>query len=332
MNKLSQGDLDALREISALCMGTSAAAMGMLLGREVSLSSPRAELYRPEDVPASSEGPFLAVTVEAGGGLRGKSLLLFKVDDAALIADLLMGGGDEGAQGDAVLTELRLGAVREAARQMAAAAAAVLSSLTHTDIELLPSRAVPVDTADDVGALLDGAAPLVGVGFDMELEGALRSTLFQLIPAELAGALLLRVRPSGAPARGEESGPERPAAAPPSRQGASALHPDGQGMKSVQPARYESFDALEPDPPEGAPSAANFDLINDIPLQVTVELGKTRKSLSDIMNVGVGSVIVLDKQAGDLVEVIVNGKRIARGEVVVIDENYGVRITELLRN
>ncbi|MPM49144.1 Flagellar motor switch protein FliN [bioreactor metagenome] len=78
-------------------------------------------------------------------------------------------------------------------------------------------------------------------------------------------------------------------------------------------------------------STANFDLINDIPLQVTVELGKTKKNLSDILNFGVGSIIVLDKQAGELVDVLVNGKRIAKGEVVVIDENYGVRITELIR-
>ena len=76
---------------------------------------------------------------------------------------------------------------------------------------------------------------------------------------------------------------------------------------------------------------ANFNLINDIPLQVTVELGKTKKNLNDVLNFTTGSIIVLDKQAGDLVEVIVNGKKIARGEVVVVDENYGVRITELIK-
>ena len=70
--------------------------------------------------------------------------------------------------------------------------------------------------------------------------------------------------------------------------------------------------------------------MGDIPLQVTVELGKTKKSINDILNMGIGSVIVLDKMAGELVEVVVNGKRIARGEVVVIDENYGVRITDIV--
>ena len=59
-------------------------------------------------------------------------------------------------------------------------------------------------------------------------------------------------------------------------------------------------------------------------------MGKTKRSINDILNMGIGSVVVLDKMAGELVEVIVNGKRIARGEVVVIDENYGVRITDIV--
>ncbi len=73
----------------------------------------------------------------------------------------------------------------------------------------------------------------------------------------------------------------------------------------------------------------NLDLISDIPLQVTVELGRTKRSLNDVMNFGNGSIVMLDRLAGDAVDIIVNGKPIAKGEVVVIEENYGVRITEM---
>jgi flagellar motor switch protein FliN/FliY len=97
----------------------------------------------------------------------------------------------------------------------------------------------------------------------------------------------------------------------------------------VKPYTFESFDEkVKPVPPADNPV---IDLISDIPLQVAVELGKTKKSINDILNMGIGSVIVLDKMAGELVEVVVNGKHIARGEVVVIDENYGVRITDIDR-
>ncbi len=94
---------------------------------------------------------------------------------------------------------------------------------------------------------------------------------------------------------------------------------------NVQPVQYQSFDY-----PAAPPNAQNIGLIIDVPLQVTVELGKTKKSIKDVLEFGVGSIIVLDKLAGDLVDVMVNGKLIAKGEVVVIDENYGVRINEII--
>lgn len=76
--------------------------------------------------------------------------------------------------------------------------------------------------------------------------------------------------------------------------------------------------------------SGNLDLISDIPLQVTVELGRTKRSLNEVMNLGNGSIVALDRLAGEPVDIIVNGKPVAKGEVVVVDENYGVRITEML--
>ena len=71
-------------------------------------------------------------------------------------------------------------------------------------------------------------------------------------------------------------------------------------------------------------------MIADIPVRVTVELGKTRKNISEVLALTAGSVIELDKMAGEPVDILVNGKLIAKGEVVVIDENFGVRITEVM--
>ena len=89
--------------------------------------------------------------------------------------------------------------------------------------------------------------------------------------------------------------------------------------------QFQSFDT------PGAPGEQRgIDLVYNIPLQVTVELGKTRKEISEILEFGTGTIVVLDKVAGDPVEIVVNGKLLARGEVVVIDENYGVRITDIL--
>lgn len=69
----------------------------------------------------------------------------------------------------------------------------------------------------------------------------------------------------------------------------------------------------------------------DVPLEITVELGRTRRLVEDVLNMVAGSVIQLDRLAGEPVDVLVNGELVAKGEVLVIDENFGVRITELVQ-
>ena len=77
--------------------------------------------------------------------------------------------------------------------------------------------------------------------------------------------------------------------------------------------------------------AHNLDLIMSVPLEISVEIGRTRKKVQEIVSLSKGSLVVLDKLAGDQVDIYVNGKCIAQGDVVVIDDNFGIRITEILR-
>ncbi len=75
----------------------------------------------------------------------------------------------------------------------------------------------------------------------------------------------------------------------------------------------------------------NLDLIMGVPLEVTVEIGRTRKRVQEILSFSKGSLVVLDKLAGDQVDLFVNGKCIAHGDVVVVDDNFGIRVTEILK-
>ncbi len=99
----------------------------------------------------------------------------------------------------------------------------------------------------------------------------------------------------------------------------------GQSV-NVQPAQFTPFGAM----PNPAYQPENIDLIMDVPLEVTVELGRTKKSISEILDFGPGKIIELNKLAGEPVDVLVNGKFVAKGEVVVIEESFGVRITEII--
>ncbi|KWX08826.1 flagellar motor switch protein FliN, partial [Hydrogenibacillus schlegelii] len=89
------------------------------------------------------------------------------------------------------------------------------------------------------------------------------------------------------------------------------------------------FPDLSASAPVGAGSET-LQLLLDVPLEVTVELGRTKRLIKDILSLAPGSIIELDKLAGEPVDIYVNHKRIARGEVVVIDENFGVRVTEII--
>ncbi|OXM84678.1 flagellar motor switch phosphatase FliY [Paenibacillus rigui] len=95
---------------------------------------------------------------------------------------------------------------------------------------------------------------------------------------------------------------------------------------NVQPAQFSNFT-----PPQLTPAEdTNLNLLLDIPLKVTVELGRTHKVIKDILELSQGSIIELDKLAGEPVDILVNNKLIAKGEVVVIDENFGVRVTDIV--
>ena len=97
---------------------------------------------------------------------------------------------------------------------------------------------------------------------------------------------------------------------------------------NIQPAQFQNF-AQAPQLDGTAPE--NIDLIMDVPLEVTVELGRTSKSIKDILDFAPGTIIELNKIAGEPIDVLVNGKYVAKGEVVVIEESFGVRITEIIK-
>ncbi|HJV30713.1 MAG TPA: flagellar motor switch phosphatase FliY [Bacillales bacterium] len=100
----------------------------------------------------------------------------------------------------------------------------------------------------------------------------------------------------------------------------------GAEQPTIQPAVFSSF---EPQPNQGT-DTKNLDMLLDIPLQVTVELGRTKRTVKEILEISSGSIIELDKLAGEPVDILVNNRLIAKGEVVVIDENFGVRVTDII--
>ena len=99
-----------------------------------------------------------------------------------------------------------------------------------------------------------------------------------------------------------------------------------QGM-NIQPAQFQNFSSDM----GSMAGQENIGLIRDVPLEVTVELGRTKKSIAEILDFAPGTIIELDKIAGEPIDVLVNGKFVAKGEVVVIEESFGIRVTEIIK-
>jgi len=117
-------------------------------------------------------------------------------------------------------------------------------------------------------------------------------------------------------------------------QAAPAATPEPPKKKpdpKVIQTQHASMPRLEDGTQLNEEQSQNLDLIMSVPLEVAVEIGRTRKKVQEILSLSKGSLVVLNKLAGDQVDVFVNGKCIAHGDVVVVDDNFGIRISEIVR-
>ena len=336
---------DALGEIGNISMGGAATTLSVLLGRKVSITTPTVSISNMSQLKEKYPIPFLVVEVGYSIGIEGNNVLCIQAKDAAIIADLMM--GNDGTNPDEELSEIHTSAVSESMNQMMGSVATSLSSMFNKKVDITPPVVTLVDlgTEEVVSKLLDKADPIVQASFRMEVDGLIDSEIMQLLPLDVAREMvdaLMNQQPDvddeeEAIAAAAAPPPAAPAAAPASAPAAAAAAPasNGYGAQPMQPhvasnvpVQSAQFTPLSTVPVQV--NDANIGLILDVPLQVNVELGRTKKSIKEILDLTKGSIVELDKLAGETVDIMVNGKYLAKGEVVVIDENFGVRITEIV--
>ena len=336
---------DALGEIGNISRGGAATTLSVLLGRKVSITTPTVSISNMSQLKEKYPIPFLVVEVGYSIGIEGNNVLCIQAKDAAIIADLMM--GNDGTNPDEELSEIHMSAVSESMNQMMGSVATSLSSMFNKKVDITPPVVTLVDlgTEEVVSKLLDKADPIVQASFRMEVDGLIDSEIMQLLPLDVAREMvdaLMNQQPDvddeeEAIAAAAAPPPAAPAAAPASAPAAAAAAPasNGYGAQPMQPhvasnvpVQSAQFTPLSTVPVQV--NDANIGLILDVPLQVNVELGRTKKSIKEILDLTKGSIVELDKLAGETVDIMVNGKYLAKGEVVVIDENFGVRITEIV--
>jgi flagellar motor switch protein FliN/FliY len=351
MGELTDIQKDALGEIGNISMGSAATTLSVLLGHKVSITTPTVSIDTVTQIRNHYPMPYLIVEVGYTKGIEGSNLLAIQAQDSCIIADLMMGG--DGTAPETELDEIRMSAVGEAMNQMMGAVATSLSTMFSQKIDISPPKVNLIDLAgaDRVTEIVGQDDPVVRISFRMEVEGLIDSEIMQILPLNISkemvesllnGAAEEEPAPATAPApqpapMAAAPAPAQPSYAPPAAAPmapppaaayAQPYVPNQARVASNIPVQPAQFTPLSTEPV--AVNDANIGLILDVPLQVTVELGRTKKRIRDILELSTGSIVELDKLAGEPVDILVNGKLLAKGEVVVIDENFGVRITDIV--
>ena len=324
----AQGQGAFLGEISSLFAEASGNVMGMLAGREVSCT-PREPLKLAQSgVPAHfDEERVLAFRFLCDGLDNAPMAILLSERTGLLLADLMMGG--DGKELPAETNDLYLSASQEGLSQIIGAALTGLSGLLGGK-RLVPSAAAAILEEGEWLPLKEAEADrsVFLLSVDVAIDQLDPVTMSFVLPESetlaLAEALAERMAPPPSAASAPSSAPSagRPQGEPQPQQASSRR---AEPPVDVRPAQFSPLSAGEE-----IVAPENLDLILDIPVTVTVELGRTSRTIGEVLGFGPGSVLELEKMAGEPVDVLVNGKLVARGEVVVIDENFGVRISEIV--
>lgn len=334
---ISEIEIDTLGEIGNISMGTAATTLSTLLNRKVVITTPQVEVTTAGELSYEYPIPFVAVDVTYKAGLEGSNILMINIDDVKILTDIMMGKDEIDTNRE--LTELDLSAISEVMNQMMGSASTSLSEMFLKKIDIEPPKSYEITFSEGRETLdvLKSPHPIIKVSFRMIVEDLIDSELMQLIPLEFGQEMVSNLIGSP-PSTSEETVKVESIDTI-----NSTVHHDltnntmkespgmnkkdnnaEKGQVIIKKPEFETFDTNT-----DVSYNESIDLVGDIPVEITAELGRTVKKIGEILEYGPGTVIELDKLVGEPLNIYANGKLIAKGEVVVIDDNFGIRITDL---
>ncbi|MFA5575815.1 MAG: flagellar motor switch phosphatase FliY [Tissierellaceae bacterium] len=346
---LSEIEIDALGEIGNISMGTAATTLSTLLNKKVNITTPTVSITTTEELSEEYKLPFVAIDVSYKEGLQGSNILILDTDDVKIITDLMVGKDDFDISRE--ISDFELSAVSEAMNQMMGSSSTSLSEMFYKKIDIAPpvSMEITFEEGKEKIDLLKTTSPIIKISFKIVVEDIINSSIMQLVPLEFGKTMVKNIMSAGQ----EPEAPEVIQAPPiePERPRSETIKETPKIERKTPTelnnvARTENLDYNNVSKKEDkvlvqkaefqdfatAPASSfnsSMDLIGDIPVEITVELGRTYKKIGEILEFGQGTVIELEKLVGESLDIFANRKYIAKGEVVVIDDSFGIRITEI---
>ncbi|RYD03109.1 hypothetical protein N752_22110 [Desulforamulus aquiferis] len=335
-------EIDALGEVGNISMGSASTTLSEILSQKVNITSPKVKIITKAELFDSFVVPYLVIKVDFSEGINGYNLLIIRLEDAATMASLMMGG--DGTPMSEEISEMEISAASEAMNMMIGTSATSLSQMFHRPINISPPESTLLRTKDDPLASPPEKIEdtIVVVSFNMTIGDLVDTEIMQIMSVETAkeeASLLLMDLVGGPPEQVQITESAIPEQEFPEQLEELAIDvPDEITTRShsilVHPlwliTRPLTYNSLLPSPVLGSLEQRNLELILDIPLKVSVVLGRTKRPIKDVLKIAPGTVVELNTLANEPVEVLVNGTLVATGEVVVVNENFGVRLTNII--
>ncbi len=299
---VSPAEQNAVRDILGASISAVAPSLsGYLGGKALTIGNPKIEVKPQDAIRGDFPARYVQVSMDYTGIISGKNLIIFNLNDAGAISSLMM--GDETGAAPHELTEAHQSTIQEFTNQLLSSLATQFSNKLGGGINTTPAMLSLVNSSAEL-QLPPGES--VKISYDIFIEGILNSKLFHVIDLGISQGLSRGSAPVFQPQQQQQQYQQ-------------------MGQVGISPVKFPPLD-------EGITSGmvGDISLLLDVPMTLTVELGRTTRLVQEILGLGEGSIIELDKLAGEPVDLLVNGKLIAKGEVVVIDENFGVRVTDIV--
>lgn len=317
-NTLLQIEKEALTELLTVSLAGSSAVLSSLFSEQATISSSPISIKRKDDVLSATAAPLFVALGEYAGDVNGIQILSVNKND--LLA--LMQSMDEALEADDMEAQFQV--LEKVITAMFTSVSRSMAKVLEQDMaySLLGVDVVEKHQDFPVSKFTE-AEWFVEAGFQLNIGQEGRIIFHVYIPLQLAKQL------AGILTEGVQEEVEEAEEVPQeeNNQTQTTTKLDAASAEpNIQSVQFSSFDetaSLQAEP-------NNLDMLLDIPLQVTVELGRTKRMVKEILSISHGSIIELDKLAGEPVDILINNKLIAVGEVVVIDENFGVRVTDIL--
>ena len=305
---LGASEQDAVSENMLEALKRSSGSITAYVNNDVVYSHSSTETRELSAVKTEFATGWVSFQSQLGGEISGESNILIPAKDAVKIAASLHVQEDTGGS---ELNGAQEQALKEMMSPMLTAFFVNVSHKSGINFSSGPIKIVQLKSGDEL-ALADPGR-YVKITFNMNIAGLVNTRIIALLSLAMVKKIAERTMSSGKPA---------------SIAGATAITASAEERSKVQ---VESVEFQDLQPTGSSASQPNLNLLLDIKMDLTVELGRTRKYVKEILSLGEGSIIELDKLAGEPVDLLVNNKLIARGEVVVIDENFGVRVTDIVK-